>query len=287
MCVGGLVFFFLKKRGEWEVMGGREFRRVLFRSRRATPLRVVKVGEEAKGRRAPVERVADRAAKYFLPALLLAAGLTFWYTRDWLRTVAVLLVACPCALILATPTAMVAAIGGLARRGILVRGAAVLQQAARADTVVFDKTGTVTEGAFEIVRVLPLAAGEGEVIRLAAAVERASDHVLAKVVVAEAERRGIAADMVHDARVLPGRGVECAIGGRMIRAGNAAFLAEHGIRHTEAVLEEADAIGATAILVAEDDRLAGAILLRDRLREGIREAVAELGQIEIRRVMML
>ena len=113
-----------------------------------TLARVVQLVEEAKQQRAPVERLADRYAKYFLPALLLAAALTFYFTGDWLRTVAVLIVACPCALILATPTAMVAAIGGLARRGILVRGGAVLQRAAKVDTVVFDKTGTVTEGPF-------------------------------------------------------------------------------------------------------------------------------------------
>ena len=98
-----------------------------------TLARVVRLVEEAQQRRAPVERLADRAARYFLPALLLAAALTLFFTRDWMRTVAVLIVACPCALILATPTAMVAAIGGLARRGILVRGAAILQQAAKVD----------------------------------------------------------------------------------------------------------------------------------------------------------
>ena len=114
--------------------------------------RVVALVEEAKEQRAPVERLADRYARYFLPALLLAAALTFYFTRDWLRTVAVLIVACPCALILATPTAMVAAIGGLARRGIPVRGGRVLQQAAKVDTVLFDKTGTVTSGKFEKAR---------------------------------------------------------------------------------------------------------------------------------------
>ena len=110
-----------------------------------TLARVIQLVEEAKGKRAPVERLADRYAKYFLPALLLSGALTYYFTGNWLRTVAVLIVACPCALILATPTAMVAAIGGLARRGTLVRGGAVLQNAARVDTAVFDKTGTVTE----------------------------------------------------------------------------------------------------------------------------------------------
>jgi HflK protein len=252
-----------------------------------TLARVVQMVEEAKGRRAPVERLADHYAKYFLPALLLAGGLTWYFTRDWLRTVAVLIVACPCALILATPTAMVAAIGGLARRGILVRGGTILQQAATIDTVVFDKTGTVTEGRFDIVRILPAAGCEDDLLALAAAAERASDHMLARVIVAEAARRGLESGDPHDARVLPGRGVECVLSGRTVRAGNAAFLADQGIRGTEPLLEEADRLGATAVLVADGERLAGAILLRDRIREGIAEAVAQLRAMGIDRQVML
>jgi Cu+-exporting ATPase len=252
-----------------------------------TLARVVQLVEEARQKQAPVERLADRYARYFLPALLLSGGLTFYFTHNWLRTVAVLIVACPCALILATPTAMVAAIGGLARRGILVRGGAVLQNAAKVDTVVFDKTGTVTEGRFEITRVIATGRTENELLALAAAAERASPHALARVIVEESLRRRLAVPEPEEARVLPGRGVECAVGGRTIRAGNAAYLAEHGIVHTESLREEADRLGATAVLVADGSQLAGAILLRDRLREGIREAVAELRQMGIAHQVML
>ena len=161
-----------------------------FASRVAGPIptlaRVIELVKEAQQRRSPVERLADRYAKFFLPALLLAAGLTFFFTRDWLRTVAVLIVACPCALILATPTAMVAAMGGLARRGILVRGAAVLERAAKTNLVVFDKTGTITEGRFAILRILPLAGSDEKLLTLAATAERASSHPLARAIVEEA-----------------------------------------------------------------------------------------------------
>src|SRR5579871_3308449 len=119
-----------------------------------TLARVIQLVQEAKEKQAPVERLADHYARYFLPALLLAGGATYYFTGNWVRTVAVLIVACPCALILATPTAMVAAIGGLARRGILVRGGTVLQQAAKIDTMIFDKTGTVTSGQFDILRIV-------------------------------------------------------------------------------------------------------------------------------------
>jgi Cu+-exporting ATPase len=252
-----------------------------------TLARVIALVEEAKERRAPVERRADRYAKYFLPALLLSGALTFYFTRDWLRTVAVLIVACPCALILATPVAMVAAIGGLARRGILVRGGNVLEQAAKVDTAVFDKTGTVTEGRFEIVKVIAHGLAEDELIALAAAAERGSDHVLARVISAEAVSRGLAVPDAEDAIVLPGRGAECRAGGRIIRAGNAAFLAGHDIHGAEPLLEEADRMGATAVLVAEDSRLRGAILLRDRVRTGARDAIAALAGLEIAQVVML
>jgi Cu+-exporting ATPase len=251
-----------------------------------TLARVVRLVREAQEKRAPVERLADRAAKYFLPALLLAAAATFYFTRDSMRTVAVLIVACPCALILATPTAMVAAIGGLARRGILVRGGSELQRAAEVDTVIFDKTGTITEGEFEIVEIVALDRSENELLAIAAAAERASDHPLARIIEREAVRRGLIAPAAESAQARPGRGVECRIGGLMVRAGNAAFLAEAGI-FTDSLVERADRLGAAAVLISAGDSLAGAILLRDRLREGAREASAGLTELGITRQVML
>ncbi|MBK5294479.1 MAG: cation-translocating P-type ATPase, partial [Acidobacteriia bacterium] len=254
-----------------------------------TLARVIKLVEQARERKAPVERLADRYAKYFVPALLLAGAGTYYFTRDWLRTVAVLIVGCPCALILATPTAMVAAIGGLARRGILVRGGGALQEAARLDTIIFDKTGTVTEGKFEIVKLIPAASDHNEdhLLSLAASAESGSDHVLARVIVDEARRRGLAIATPETARILPGRGAECLLEGRTVRAGSAAYLAEYGILGTEPLLEEADRLGATSVLVADGDRLAGAVLLRDRIRQGVKEAVHALDHLNLSHQVML
>ena len=248
-----------------------------------TLARVVQLVQEAQQRRAPVERLADRAAQYFLPALLLAAGLTFYFTRDWMRTVSVLIVACPCALILATPTAMVAAIGGLARRGILVRGASVLQLAAKIDTVVFDKTGTITEGRFEIIRILAVDGDENSLLALAAAAERASDHPLARVIEEEAVRRSLALPEIQSAVVLAGRGVEASIGGRTVRAGSGALVGEI----PPVMQEQADLLGATAIWVADDQRIVGGILLRDRLRAGVEACIGGLRALEISHIAML
>jgi P-type Cu+ transporter len=252
-----------------------------------TLARVIKLVEHAREKRAPVERMADRFARYFLPALLLVAGLTFYFTRDWLRTVSVLIVACPCALILATPAAMVAAIGGLARRGILVRGGTVLQNAAKVDSVFFDKTGTLTEGRFGVIKVVPVGRTESEVVALAATAEYGSEHVLARAILEEARHRGIATAPPDEAHIVPGRGAVATIAGRTIRAGNAGFLAEHNIFGLEPLLEEADRYGATAVLVAENDLLAGTLLLRDRVREGARRAIHELEHLEISHLTML
>lgn len=261
--------------------------RVIRAGTETTLSRVVALVEEAREQRAPVERLADQYARYFLPALLLAACGTFYFTRDWLRTVAVLIVACPCALILATPTAMVAAIGGLARRGILVRGGAVLQQCAKVDTVIFDKTGTVTTGRFEILRLIPLQGTTEDLLRLAAAAESGSDHLLARVIAAEANRRSIRVPAVENSTILPGRGASCSAGGRTLRAGSAAFLGVSGIDVPASLLEEADASGATAVFVAEDDVLTGAIFLRDRLRDGAISATEGLRGLDITFQLML
>ena len=252
-----------------------------------TLARVIKLVEHAREKRAPVERLADRFARYFLPALLLVAGLTFYFTRDWMRTVAVLIVACPCALILATPAAMVAAVGGLARRGILVRGGAVLQNAAKVDAVFFDKTGTVTQGRFGVVKVAGLGRGESDVLALAAAAEYGSEHVLARAILEEARHRGIAIAQPDEARIVPGRGVVAKVAGRTILAGNAGFLAEHNISGLEPLLEEADRYGATAVLVADNGVLVGDLLLRDRVREGARRAIHDLEHLEISHLTML
>ena len=247
-----------------------------------TLARVIELVKEAQERRSPVERLADRAAKYFLPALLISAGLTFYLTRDWSRTVAVLIVACPCALILATPTAMVAAMGGLARRGILVRGAAVLERAAKTDVIVFDKTGTITEGKVEIVRILTVGRSEDEVLSLAAAAEWASGHPLARAIVAEAKRRRLTVVESDAAEISPGHGAVCRVADREIRAGNAEFLRQGGVTGTESLVDNADEAGATPVLVSEAHRLVGAILFRDRIREGAGEALSELRDLGLK-----
>jgi HflK protein len=241
-----------------------------------TLAQVAELVRQASERRSPVERTADRYAKYFLPALLLSAALTYAFTRDWVRTVSVLIVACPCALILATPTAMVAAIGGLARRGILVRGADVLERAAKTDVLVFDKTGTVTEGKAEISQVLAAGVTADELISLAASAEHASGHPLARAIVSEAGRRNIPPRAPENAEVIPGRGALSYVNGRRIIAGNADFLRENGVTGFEPFVTDADEQGATPVLVADSGVFRGTIFFRDHVRQGAVQALAAL-----------
>lgn len=261
----------------------------------STLARLIHLVEEARDHRtAPVVRTADKYARFFLPAILAAAGAVYFFSSDFdtaervRRAVAVLIVGCPCALILATPAAMVAAIGGLARRGLLVRGGQVVQTASEIDTVVFDKTGTLTTGEFNIVEIVPAEGrDESEALALGAAAEAGSDHPLAKVIVEAAAERGLAAGAPTEAKIVPGRGAQCVREGRTIRAGNEAFLAEQGIEGLQPYLDAADRAGATAVLVASDAEFVGAILLRDTPRQGAHDAIHAIEDLGVTNVVLL
>ena len=261
----------------------------------STLARLIHLVEEARDHRtAPVVRTADKYARFFLPAILAAAGAVYFFSSDFdtaervRRAVAVLIVGCPCALILATPAAMVAAIGGLARRGLLVRGGQVVQAASEIDTVVFDKTGTLTTGEFNIVEIVPAEGREeSEALALGAAAEAGSDHPLAKVIVEAAAERGLAAGAPTEAKIVPGRGAQCVREGRTIRAGNEAFLAEQGIEGLQPYLDAADRAGATAVLVASDAEFVGAILLRDTPRQGAHDAIHAIEDLGVANVVLL
>ncbi len=185
--------------------------------------RIIHLVEHAEESKAPVERLADRYAGYFVPAVLIAAGITLWFTRDVSRSVAVLVVACPCALVLATPTAVAAGIGFLVRHGILVKGGAVIENLGRLKTVVFDKTGTLTLARLRIERIETTAGfTEAAAIRLAAAVEQSSEHPIARLIVDRARQDGIAIPAAERFLSQPGLGAEAEVDGRTVRRGQPA-----------------------------------------------------------------
>ena len=257
---------------------------------------------QARLKKADLERVADRLARYFLPAVEIAAGLTLLagyllgWPDVWSRTVAVLVVACPCALVLATPAAMLASMAWLARHGVLIKGGYALERLAACDTFAFDKTGTLTEGKPQFASLLASPNHEeSQLLQLAASAEQASPHPLAVAVTAEARRRGLVPTPSSDVRILPGAGVQAGVdvaGGRVaqVLVGNQRLLAEHGIaidEATEPLLKSLEDQGETPLIVAVDGAIAGLIGLRDTVRPEAHDVVHDLKHLGITQFVLL
>ncbi|MEQ9570295.1 MAG: heavy metal translocating P-type ATPase, partial [Longimicrobiales bacterium] len=243
---------------------------------------------EAQGSRAPIQALADRVAAVFVPVVLVIAAITFavWYvgvgagfTDSLIRLVAVLVIACPCALGLATPTALMVGTGKGAEAGILFRDAAALERARALSTVILDKTGTVTRGEPTLLEVEALDGwSESEVLALAAAAEAGSEHPLGEAVVRGAVTRGVAYGEASEAEAETGRGIRARVDGRDVRVGNRRYLDEAGIDPGpgDAAAEAQEARARTALRVAVDGKAAGVLAVADAGKEGAAEAVAEL-----------
>jgi P-type Cu+ transporter len=260
---------------------------------------IIKLIREAQGSKAPIQRLADVIAGYFVPAVIAIAVLTFivWLffgpapaaTRALLNFVAVMIIACPCALGLATPTAVMVGTGKGAENGILIKSGESLETAHKVTAVVFDKTGTLTRGepdVTDIVAAAPFA--ENDVLRLAAGAEKTSEHPLAAAVVRKARELSIEPPSPENFRVLEGLGVDASVEGRRVILGNAKLLADHGI-HTDPLTGTAEAFaaeGKTPVFIAVDGRLAGLIAIADTLKEGSAAAVGRLKKLGLTVVML-
>ena len=251
---------------------------------------IVRMVEEAQGRRAPIARLADVVSGYFTPAVILIAVVTFivWFAVSpaetrlaaaLVRAVSVLIVACPCALGLATPTAVLVATGRGAESGVLFRGGEALETAHKVRTVVLDKTGTITAGEPGVTYFhADAGSGEEETLRLAASVERASEHPLGEALVRHAEGRGLALAPVEEFEAFAGRGVEGRAEGRRVTVGGAKLMRERGVA-LEELEERAAALaaeGKTPVYVALEGRAAGLFAVADRVRPESKEAIAAL-----------
>jgi Cu+-exporting ATPase len=260
---------------------------------------VVRLVGEAQRSRAPVERLVNRVARYFVPAVLAVAVLAFVAWGVWgpppswahalVNAVAVLIIACPCALGLATPMAVMVGTGRGAENGVLIKDAAALEVLGRADVLVVDKTGTLTEGKPHLVTVEPAQGFRADdLLRLAAGLERASEHPLAAAVVAGAASRGLSPAEVRDFQSATGKGVVGRVEGHTVVVGTPALLAEHGIdsalMHTR--LEALRGEGQTVLLVAVDGRPAGVLGVADPVRPTTPEALALLHADGLRVVML-
>jgi Cd2+/Zn2+-exporting ATPase/Cu+-exporting ATPase len=219
--------------------------------------RIIKMVEEAEAHRADVQRLADRFSAYFLPLVAAIALLTFVISRNPLATAAVLVVACSCSLALATPIAMLASIGAGASRGLLIKGGKYLEQLARADVLLIDKTGTVTLGRPQITDIIPLdGIAKHEVLSLAASCERYSEHPLAEAVRREAVAQGLILRDPVNFEALPGHGVRAQIDGATIAVGNTRMI-EAGAMHTQ--VQALEAQGKTLLVVAKDAAVIGVL----------------------------
>ena len=252
-----------------------------------TLARVIRLVEHAQAGKAPVQRLVDKVAAVFVPTIIAIAIVTFagWYLysgsfdQALVAAVSVLVIACPCALGLATPTALVAGTGAAARSGILIKDIEALEIAHRVDTVIFDKTGTLTAGEPKVMAVAAAAGGDADaVLALAASANQTSEHPLAKAMVAAATEKGLSLSPSSNLKALAGLGVTASVGDAAVVIGNPALMAERGIttETVAAAFSAQEAEARTAVVVARDGVALGVIGLADPVRAEAREAVAML-----------
>lgn len=266
---------------------------------------IIKLVEEAQGSKAPIQRLADTVSSYFVPIVIMLAILTFgtWYIIGpqpaflfaMLNTVAVLIIACPCAMGLATPTAIMVGTGKGAEQGILIKDAASLEIAHRINTIVFDKTGTLTKGKPEvtdIIRIRNQESGikdENKLLQLAASIEKGSEHSLAEAIVKYADERKITLDPVTKFKAIAGHGVEGMIGQNKVFFGNRRLMEKEGIKIQNQVQDEIKKLeheGKTVMLLALDDVLAGLVAVSDTVKDSAKEGVTALRRKGIEVVMI-
>lgn len=262
----------------------------------STLARIIRLVENAQGGKAPVQRLVDRISEIFVPIVVALAVITFagWFfttgnfEQALISAVAVLVIACPCALGLATPTAIMTGTGAAARAGILIKDVESLERAHRLDTIIFDKTGTLTAGRPTIVGTATLRGTEDELLQLAASVQHGSEHPLAHAMLSAAEERQLSRTPVTDFRSHTGRGVSGTVNGREFFIGNTRLLDEQGIEAGPAAkhVQDWEKQGRTAVFVADRDGVLGVLAIADPLRPEALEAVATLRKMGVRTVML-
>lgn len=251
---------------------------------------IIKLVEEAQSSKAPIQRLADLISSYFVPIVIMLAILTFviWYIFGpapsflfaMLNMVAVLIIACPCAMGLATPTAIMVGTGIGAEHGILIKDAESLETAHKIDTVIFDKTGTLTKGEPEVIDVV------GDVLQLAASIEKGSEHSLAEAIVKKAEQEKLILNKVEGFKAIPGYGVEGVVDGKRVVFGNRRLMEKEGIKVNEKDLVRLESEGKTVMILATDGKLAGLIAVADTVKDSAKDGVATLQNMGIEVIMI-
>ena len=253
--------------------------------------KLIRMVQEAENKQAPMQRIADRAASWLVPVALLIAVLAYVFSRNLVTAVTVLVVFCPCALVLATPTAVMAAIGQAAKHGVIVKSGEALEKMGNVDTIAFDKTGTLTYGRLEVSDVFSAepSLSEEELLALVAGAEQRSEHPLGKAVVARARTLGLAVPDADSFRMDAGRGIAARVYGEPMLCGSESYLREHGVALSDEVRAALDRLrtqGKASILAARAGRCIGGIGLSDVLRPEAGEMVARLDAMHTKTVLL-
>ena len=251
----------------------------------STLQKLIRMVKEAEENKAPMQRIVDKWAAWLVPMALVIAIITYIATRDITRAVTVLVVFCPCALALATPTSVMAAIGQATKQGVIIKSGDALERMGKVDTIVFDKTGTLTYGNLEVSDVVPfdLTLTEDRLLSLAASVEARSEHPLGKAITGYAHENGLEVQPINDFTMIPGKGVSAIVGGQPVLCGSVAWLQERGIafdRSVGSALEQMRRQGKAAIVAATNENVLGAVALSDTLRPSAVDMIRELKTVK-------
>ena len=253
--------------------------------------KLIRMVQDAENKQAPMQRIADRAASWLVPVALLIAVLAYVFSGNIVTAVTVLVVFCPCALVLATPTAIMAAIGQATKHGVIIKSGEALEKMGKVDIIAFDKTGTLTYGRLDVSDIISFDenVSERELLALAASAEARSEHPLGKAIVAYAAAEGVTLTEAEDFKMTAGKGILAEVSGRRLICGNEKFLTENGAsigQKVQAALERLRTQGKASILVADGRKCIGVIALADVLRPEAKDMVSRLADMDTRTVLL-
>ena len=253
--------------------------------------KLIRMVQDAENKQSPMQRIADRAASWLVPVALLIAVLAYVFSGNIVTAVTVLVVFCPCALVLATPTAIMAAIGQATKHGVIIKSGEALEKMGKVDIIAFDKTGTLTYGRLDVSDIISFDenVSERELLALAASAEARSEHPLGKAIVAYAAAEGVTLTEAEDFKMTAGKGILAEVSGRRLICGNEKFLTENGAsigQKVQSALEQLRTQGKASILVADGRKCIGVIALADVLRPEAKDMVSRLADMDTRTVLL-
>ncbi|MBQ6392916.1 MAG: cation-translocating P-type ATPase, partial [Eubacterium sp.] len=252
--------------------------------------KLIHMVEEAEKNQAPTQRIADKWASWLVPIALLIAIAAYIITGEIVRAVTVMVVFCPCALVLATPTAIMAAIGQATKQGVIIKSGEALEKMGKVDTIAFDKTGTLTYGQLQVSDVIPVTnISEDQLLSLAASAESRSEHPLGKAITEDARKKNLSLSEIKEFKMEAGKGISANINGNVYRIGNEKYLSEYGIKMEESTNSELSRVrseGKASVIVADKEKVLGVLALSDVVRPESADMIKRLNGMNTRTVLL-